>query len=84
MEFIPGTPYLWGELRQAAREECVVHLDDLLLRRIRLGLLLPGGGMQHQEMIRKFVQKELGWDNVRWELEIKGYQDLWNSSYSPV
>jgi len=35
-------------------------------------------------MIRKFVQKELGWDNVRWELEIKGYQDLWNSSYSPV
>ncbi len=84
MEFIPGTPYLWGELRQAAREECVVHLDDILLRRIRLGLLLPGGGMLHMEMIRKFVQKDLGWDDARWEVESKAYQDLWNSSYSPV
>ncbi len=43
-EAIPGTPYAWGELRWAARNEAVVHLDDLLLRRTRIGLLLPKGG----------------------------------------
>jgi len=34
-------------LRWAARAEAVSHLDDLLLRRVRLGLLLPGGGVRH-------------------------------------
>ena len=41
---IPGTETLWAELRWAARAEAVVHLEDLLLRRTRLGLLLRGGG----------------------------------------
>ena len=41
LDSIPGTPYLWAELRWAARLEGVVHLDDLLLRRLRLGLLSP-------------------------------------------
>ena len=40
---IPGTTLLWAELRWAARSEAVMHLDDLLLRRVRLGLLLPQG-----------------------------------------
>ncbi|MDF5909243.1 glycerol-3-phosphate dehydrogenase C-terminal domain-containing protein [Pseudomonas aeruginosa] len=35
---------LWAELAFAAEAEMVLHLDDLLLRRTRLGLLLPGGG----------------------------------------
>lgn len=41
-ESVPGTQTLWSELRWAARAESVVHLDDLLLRRVRLGHLLPG------------------------------------------
>jgi glycerol-3-phosphate dehydrogenase len=82
MELISGTPYLWGELRQAAREEGVVHLDDLLLRRIRLGLLLPNGGMEHLDRIRIFIQADLGWDDDRWRGEAAAYRDLWNSSYS--
>ena len=41
-----GTQSLWTELRQATRAEGVVHLDDLLLRRVRLGLLaLPTAGL---------------------------------------
>jgi glycerol-3-phosphate dehydrogenase len=40
---IPNTNVLWAELRWAARSEGVVHLDDLLLRRVRLGLLLAAG-----------------------------------------
>ena len=41
---IHGTNILWAELRWGARAEGVVHLDDLLLRRVRLGLLAPNGG----------------------------------------
>jgi glycerol-3-phosphate dehydrogenase len=43
LQAIDSTPSLWAELRWAARDEGVVHLDDLLLRRVRLGLLLPHG-----------------------------------------
>ncbi|MBF3046433.1 FAD-dependent oxidoreductase, partial [Pseudomonas aeruginosa] len=35
---------LWAELAFAAEAELVLHLDDLLLRRTRIGLLLPEGG----------------------------------------
>ena len=44
---IDSAPALWAELRWAARDEGVVHLDDLLLRRVRLGLLLPQGGVAY-------------------------------------
>lgn len=78
---ISSTPYIFGELRQAARSEAVIHLDDLLLRRIRLGLLLPNGGMDLLPRIRAIVQPELGWDDVRWEREAGDYAELWNRSY---
>ena len=80
-EIIPNTPYLWAELRQAARAEGVVHLDDLLLRRVRLGLLTPNGGMDLLPRIRALVQPELGWDDLRWEKEARDYAELWNRSY---
>lgn len=73
----------WAELRWAARTEGVVHLDDLLLRRVRLGLLLPKGGLNVFDRIREIVQDELGWDRARWEEEAQAYQALWLRSYSP-
>jgi glycerol-3-phosphate dehydrogenase len=81
LESIPGTPYLWGELCQAARSEGVVHLDDLLLRRVRLGLLLPEGGFDQLPRIRSLVQKELGWDDERWGTEEQAYRDVWQQAY---
>ena len=39
----PHLPFLWAELRWAARDGAVVHLDDLLLRRLRLGLCAAQG-----------------------------------------
>lgn len=80
-ELIPDTPYLWAELRHAARAEGVIHLDDLLLRRVRLGLLAPGGGMDLLPRIRAIVQPELGWDDVRWEKEVNDYVEVWNRAY---
>ena len=81
---IPGTHTLWVELRWAARHEAVVHLQDLLLRRTRLGLLLRGGGMDHLPRIRSICQTELGWDDTRWESEQVAYLALWQQHYSPT
>jgi glycerol-3-phosphate dehydrogenase len=80
-EVIPNTPYFWEELRQAARSEGVVHLDDLLLRRVRLGLLAPNGGLDLLSRIRSIVQPELGWDDTRWDEEAREYAELWKRAY---
>lgn len=79
---IPGTTALWAELRWAARAEAVEHLDDLLLRRVRLGLLLPNGGRALLPQIRAICQPELGWDDARWLAEEAAYLALWQRSYS--
>lgn len=79
---IAGTPSLWAELRWAARAEGVVHLDDLLLRRVRLGIIAPQGGLPLLERIRAIAQPELGWDDARWESEAAAYARLWRESYS--
>ena len=69
LDSVEGTPTLWSELRWAARAEGVVHLNDLLLRRTRLGLLLQDGGIHLMERIRGIVQAELDWDDRRWQRE---------------
>ena len=81
---IPGTPDPWAALRWAARAEGVVHLDDLLLRRVRLGLLLPGGGAAHLARIRSLVAPELGWDAARWEAEEAAYRARWARDHAPL
>jgi glycerol-3-phosphate dehydrogenase len=77
LERIPGTETAWAELRWAARCEAVRHLDDLLLRRTRLGLLLRDGATAHFDRIRAICQPELGWDDVRWTEEAAAYRAHW-------
>ena len=79
---IAHTPTLWAELRWSAYAEGVVHLDDLLLRRTRLGLLLPQGGLPWMEQIRPIVQTELSWDDTRWQEELDSYAARWHTAYS--
>lgn len=81
LEPVGKTPLLWAELRWAARSEAVIHLEDLLLRRVRLGLLLPEGGLPWLEQIRRIAQPELGWDDQRWQIEVECYRKLWYTSY---
>jgi glycerol-3-phosphate dehydrogenase len=82
LTIIPNTNVLWAELRWAARSEGVVHLDDLLLRRVRLGLLLPEGGARLEARIRAICQGELGWENGRWAEEWTAYRQRWQDKYS--
>ncbi|MCS6843959.1 MAG: glycerol-3-phosphate dehydrogenase/oxidase [Caldilineales bacterium] len=79
---VPGTSTLWAELRWAARSEAVVHLDDLMLRRTRLGLVLAEGGRAFLPRIRAICQPELGWDDRRWQAEEAAYLALWRRCYS--
>ncbi len=80
---IPGTPNLWTEIRWAARQEGIQHLDDLLLRRVRIGLLLENGAEAHLERLRSIIQPELGWSDSRWAQEVAVYRQIWRNSYSP-
>jgi glycerol-3-phosphate dehydrogenase len=79
---VEGTPVLWAELRWAARHEAVHHLDDLLLRRTRLGLLLPQGGAGLLERIEPICRAELGWSEGTWEAERERYAGIYQQSYS--
>ena len=80
---IEGSIALWSELRHAARDEAVLTLSDLLLRRVRLGLLLPNGGLDQVARIRAVAQPELGWDDARWDAEEAAYRSSWKQSYGP-
>jgi len=79
---IPNQPNLWAELRWAARHEQVQHLDDLLLRRVRLGLLQPNGGADLLPRVRSIVQPELGWDDAHWQAEEGRYLKIWKQYYA--
>jgi glycerol-3-phosphate dehydrogenase len=84
LDAIGGSPSLWAELRWAARAEGVVHLDDLLARRVRLAINLPGGGLNEMARIRTIAQPESGWDDARWEEEEKRYREIWQGYYAPL
>ena len=82
LEEIPGTETLWAQLRWAARHESVQHLEDLMLRRSRLGIQLAQGGAAALARVRAICQPELGWDDQRWAAEEAAYLALCRSNYS--
>jgi len=75
-ETIRQTATAWAELRWACRSEDVAHLDDLLIRRTRLGLLLRDGAEQILPEVRTIAREELGWSDERWEKEAAAYRRL--------
>jgi glycerol-3-phosphate dehydrogenase len=82
LELIGGTETCWVQLRWAARCEAVQRLEDLLLRRSRIGLQLRQGGLAIMARIRAICQPELGWSDQRWDAELAAYVALWNKHYS--
>jgi glycerol-3-phosphate dehydrogenase len=81
LETIDTTPVLWAEVRYGARHGAIVHLDDLLLRRTRIGMLLEGGGARHLDRIGAICREELGWDLMRWDDEAATYLTRIRSHY---
>ena len=81
LEQLPGSLTLLAELRWASRAEGVLHLDDLLLRRVRLGLTTPDGAVSILDTIRQMVQSELGWSDQEWQSEVEAYKKLIREAY---
>ncbi|MGB0936061.1 MAG: glycerol-3-phosphate dehydrogenase/oxidase [Colwellia sp.] len=70
-----------ADCRWALRFESVVHLDDLLLRRTRLGLILANGGEAILEQVKVLCQQELDWTTKKWQDELIRYQTIWQNNY---
>jgi glycerol-3-phosphate dehydrogenase len=82
----PGSPVpkgdvLFEQLEWALENEMAVHLDDLLLRRVRAGIARPGGGRDILPQIKDLCQRHLGWDDARWDAETARYLKIIAENY---
>jgi glycerol-3-phosphate dehydrogenase len=78
---IPGTPYLWAELAWAAGHEPVRHLDDLLLRSFRFGILLADGGESLLPAAEPLLRDNLGWTKERWKEEVRRHRRICRTAH---
>ena len=78
---IGDTEFCLAECRWAARHESVQHLDDLLLRRTRLGMCLVNGGEAIFPEIKAICCAELGWTDTLWDAELARYKTIWKQFY---
>jgi glycerol-3-phosphate dehydrogenase len=76
------TEFTLAECRWALEFEAVEHLDDLLLRRTRLGMCLPNGGAELYPVLQEMCSNLLGWDEGRWNSELNRYEAIWKKHYS--
>ncbi len=83
LTYVTESNTIWAEIRFAARYEQVIHLDDLLLRRTRLGLILPHGATTPliSPKLKQICQQELGWNEEVWQQEVSRYKALWQRYY---
>ena len=79
---VATTDTLWAELIWSCQSESIQHLDDLLLRRTRIGLLLANGAEEAFEGVKDICQRYLAWDDATWQAESERYQDIIKQHYS--
>jgi glycerol-3-phosphate dehydrogenase len=79
---LPGTMTCLAQVRWALRHESVVHLDDLMLRRTRLGLLLENGGDAILEDIRRLFIEVFDWTEKEWQSELARYREIIRQHYT--
>ena len=77
-----STQIFWAELAYACEHELVMHLDDLLLRRTHLGLLVEQGAAALLDQIRVLCQPRLGWNEQHWLQEQQRYLAIYQQFYS--
>ena len=82
LDLIEDTLFSLAECRWAIRNEAVQHLDDLLLRRTRIGLLLAQGGEVIFPKLKTIFTQELGWDDDHWISELERYRKIILDCYS--
>ena len=77
---VPELPDLLAEAVFAARREQAMSVDDVLLRRTRLGLLaarpLCAPDAEAPRAVAAALAPELGWDAARTEAEVERWRDV--------
>lgn len=68
-----GTDLTAAEVRVHLTFGAVVRLEDLLLRRVRVGLWQPALAQQLVPRLRPLFQRELGWNHRRWDREVDAF-----------
>lgn len=70
----PGCDLTAAEVRAHLLYGAVVRLEDLLLRRARLGLWRPELARRLAPRLEPWFRETLGWDGRRWERELAAYE----------
>ncbi|MCG6963759.1 MAG: glycerol-3-phosphate dehydrogenase/oxidase [Acidobacteria bacterium] len=70
---LEGTDLTAAEARAHLRWGGVLHLEDLLLRRVRYGMWDPAKARALVRPLRHVCQKELGWRYRTWEAEVERF-----------
>ncbi|MEN8197871.1 MAG: glycerol-3-phosphate dehydrogenase C-terminal domain-containing protein, partial [Pseudomonadota bacterium] len=65
----PGLDLCAAEVRAHLRWGAVLHLEDLLLRRVRLGMWDPETAASLLPTLRPVLRRELGWSFKDWQRE---------------
>jgi glycerol-3-phosphate dehydrogenase len=81
-KLIASSQYCLAECRWAIKHEAIAHLDDLMLRRTRLGSVLKNAGQEILPELQDLFTQELGWDQQKWDTELARYIDIWKQYYS--
>ncbi len=63
-----------AEVRAHCRWGAVLHLEDLLLRRVRLGMWEPTTAVEILPQLRPILRRELGWSFRDWQREREQFQ----------
>ena len=66
---VDGVDLSAAEVRAHLRHGAVLHLDDLLLRRVRLAMWEPPAARAVVPALGPLFAEELGWSAPRWEAE---------------
>jgi glycerol-3-phosphate dehydrogenase len=70
----PGLDLCAAEVRAHCRWAAVLHLDDLLLRRVRLGMWEPETARALLPHLRPILRRELGWGYKEWQRERESFE----------
>lgn len=79
---IPGTRTCLAQVRWALAHESVLHLDDVMLRRTRLGILLKNGGREILEPVGAICREVKHWDDETWAAEVERYREIIERYYA--
>ncbi len=69
----PGLDLCAAEVRAHCRWGAVLHLDDLLLRRVRVGMWEPETARGLLPHLRPILRRELGWGFKEWQRERESF-----------